>query len=699
MSSPAEVRDEEAPRQRLREDVIRDLALQYGVPVNPVSFADSGEEAARVAQQLGGPVALKIVASDVVHKSKAGGVVLNVPPSDVASVTEDLLSKHRARGSSPSGVTVEAMVDAGLEVVIGAMHDASFGPIVMFGRGGVDVETVGDFAFRLAPIDALQAAQLIEETRVGRVVRNRLGDSFELLVQALLAVGGPEGMLLSGGVDQIDLNPMVVTPGRVTAVDARAVEAATKPMVIPDITVVSERLSRALYPRSVAVVGASAEPSKMGYRAVRTLLDFGFEGEVYPVSRTSSTICGLDASPSISDLPASVDRAVIALPAPAVSEALIGLDERGVGAAHVYTAGTPPLPVDALAGGLRVLGPNCIGHYSPYVNMTMISADASSKEQGHIAFVSQSGTYAGDVVRRGKELGLRFSFVSSVGNCDDVRPSEFLAFCEADENTRVAAFYLEDDRDAGVFFRLAQQSSIPIVLFKGGQTSAGVAAAASHTGALAGDPRLLRDAAAQSGVLLVNSLDELLDVLLLLQFFPAVSGDGLGLVGSGGGVAVVGTDKASEWGLRLNRLGQSALEELSPFAAPGTSLANPVDIPIWSLFGPTGSYTGSVIQAVAGDMGIDSICAYLDLGTVFDLLPADEGAELVRRLTLDIVRQPIGKPLVVVLRTSFSRQQEDLVRELQGAAAVAGVPMLDSVDRAVTALGRVRWLTSRNAWT
>ncbi|TCP42620.1 succinyl-CoA ligase-like protein [Tamaricihabitans halophyticus] len=188
------------------------------------------------------------------------------------------------------------------------------------------------------------------------------------------------------------------------------------------------------------------------------------------------------------------------MPAKAVPDALRELAAKSTKTAHVYTADTTNLR-DAVAGtDLRVLGPNCIGHYTPHARMTMIGPTASSPEQGSIAFVSQSGTYAGDVVRRGNELGVRFSFVSSVGNCDDVAPSELLAFCEADPHTTLAAFYLEDDSDARRFFSLAAQVSIPIVLFKGSRSAAGGAAAASHTGALASDPQLLR---AVAGVALV----------------------------------------------------------------------------------------------------------------------------------------------------------------------------------------------------
>jgi acyl-CoA synthetase (NDP forming) len=683
-----------APGERLREDVIRELAIRYGIPANPVSFASTPAAAADAAQTVGRPVAVKLVADGVVHKSKAGGVLLGVAPEHVATAVEQLFAEQRERGVDVRGVTVEPMIEQGPEVVVGALHDPGFGPIVMVGSGGVDVETLGDIVFAQAPIGHDAAVRLIDRTKIGAVLRQRFASGHAQLADLLVRVAGPEGMLLSEAVDQIDLNPVVVGRDRIVAVDARAVvrgEAVRSHVDLPDPQTVHAQLRPAIYPRSLAVLGASADPSKMGHRAVRSAVEQGFEGALHPVSRSATEILGHPAVRSVSELPEGIDRAVVALPAAAVPDALRDLAARGTKTAHVYTADTSDL-AEAVAGtSLRVLGPNCIGHYTPYARLTMIGREASSDERGSIAVVSQSGTYAGDVVRRGNELGLRFSFVSSVGNCDDVSPSELLAFCEADPNTSLAAFYLEDDSDARRFFALAARITTPVVLFKGGRSAAGGAAAASHTGALASDSRLLRDAAAAAGVVLVESLDELLDTLLVAQYATDFTGDGLGLVGSGGGVAVVGSDTAFEHGLTLPHVSPTTAAALAPYDAPGTSLSNPVDIPIWSLFDDTGSFTGALVEAMAADPAIDCLCVYLDLGTVHDIKNGPDAADLVGTLTKDVLTADRGKvPLTLVLRSSFSADQEALVRNLRTEAAAHGVPVLESVDRAIAALGRVR---------
>ncbi|WP_406152126.1 acetate--CoA ligase family protein [Streptomyces sp. NBC_01012] len=688
--------------RRLREDVVRDLAIRYGIPANPVVFADTPVAAGEIAERLGKPLAIKLVADGVVHKSKAGGVLLDIAPDAAEAAVKQLFTVQRARGFTPRGVTVEPMVDAGPEVVVGALHDPGFGPVVMVGSGGVDVEALGDVAFAQAPLDRDGALRLIGRTRIGSVLRRRFPAGHEQLADLLVRVGGAHGLLLSEPVDQIDLNPVVVGPTSIVAVDARAVarpDGVDVRAPLPDPATLYRQLKPAVYPTSMAVVGASAHPEKMGHRAVRTAVDQGFTGALHPVSRSADTILGHAAVSSIAELPEGVDRAVVALPAAAVPQALTDLAGRGVKTAHVLTAGTTDLAQAVAGTELRVLGPNCIGHYTPYSRLTMIGRDASSTEKGTIAVVSQSGTYAGDVVRRGNELGLRFSFVSSVGNCHDVSPSELLAFCEADPDTTVAAFYLEDDSDARDFFALAATMSTPVILFKGGRSAVGGAAAASHTGALAGDPQLLRDAAADAGVVLVSSLDELMDTLLLAQFAPGFTGPGLGLLGTGGGVAVVGADTAHESGLVIPPFAGSTDRSLSRYDAPGSSLHNPIDIPTWSMVDDSGAgIMGRLVEAVAADPAVDCIVAYTDMGTVYDMKHGSDAAAMLTDMARDISvadRGPV--PVVLVLRSSYSAEQDTLVRALRAEAASAGVAVIETVDRAITALGHVRRLNARRS--
>lgn len=681
---------------RLRDDVVRNLADRYGITTNQARFAPDSVTAESIAIAIGRPVAVKLVADDVIHKSKAGGVLLDVAPEAVRETTDALIERHRERGSDVRGVTIEAMVDTGVEVVVGGMRTAGLGPVVMFGHGGVDIEYLNDVAFAIAPVDKDEARALIERTRIGRALAARLPERISDLTATILAVGGADGLLENEDVTDVDLNPIVVNSERAVAVDARAAELAEprriRTQLDPDR--IYDELQAAIYPESVAIVGASTDPSKMGYRIVRGLVEMGFDGQIFPVNRSNAEICGLQTVPSVDDLPNDIDSAIVAVPAATVPTVLDALAQRGVRTAHVYTSDIEPLDRGLRERGMRVLGPNCLGHYAPSIGMTMIAPYASSRRPGGIAVISQSGTYAGDAVRRGAQLGLTFSFVSSVGNCDDVTPAELLAFCEADPATQVIALYLEDERDAEEFFYILKRTRKPVVLLRGGRTATGSAAAASHTGALARDSRVLVDVAHQTGALLVENVDQLLDTLVMLQMTNGIDGDGLGLVGSGGGVAVVGADTAEAWSLDVPLLGSKAAERLAAFSAPGTSLVNPVDIPVWSMFSNDRSLIGEIITAVASDESVDALCAFIDMGTVFDIQARDAGNDLIRRLTDDLVHADrFGKPLTLVLRKSLDQHQNDLGDQLRAVAAARSVPMFDSVDRAVTAIGGCRFLT------
>lgn len=683
--------------ERVSPDEIRATVGALGVPTNPVMTARSAAEVEAIARQLDSPVAIKAISDQIVHKSKAGAIRLDVAPEEAAAEAQ-VLADHLMRHGDVviDGFTVERMVPAGTEVVVGGVWHPSFGPLAMFGSGGVDVEILGDTRFRTAPLTLPEAKEMILDSRVGRIIGQRMPHQVATLAEVICAIAGADGILTTGEVTEIDINPLVVTETDVIAVDARASRGSgSRPAISwPDPLETFEALKPAIYPRSIAVIGASADQSKLGYRAVQTLLDFGFAGPIYPVNPRGGAISGLNVVDRTSALPPEVDRAVVVLPAAAVEPTLDELDERGVRSAHVYTADVPQFTERRPDSAIRVLGPNCIGHYTPYERVTMIGERSSSPECGSIAFVSQSGTYAGDAVRRGCELGMRFSFVSSVGSCYDVSPTELLAFCEADERTSAVAFYLETDEGAAEFFRLASAITMPVILLKGGRSKSGISAAASHTGAMAADPSVLVDVAAASGVLLVDDFESAMDVLLALQVLPPIAGDGLALFGSGGGEAVVGADLADAAGLTIPRLGDEARNRLRQYEAPGTSCENPIDIPIWSLFGPTGTYTGSILNALVADDQLDAVCAYLDLGTVFDVLPEDKAKAMIVELVGDLIAEASGsKPTALVLRSDLAIGTYDLIHDLRRQAAAQRVPMFDSVRRAVDALGRVRQLT------
>ena len=274
---------------------------------------------------------------------------------------------------------------------------------------------------------------------------------------------------------------------------------------------------------------------------------------------------------------------------------------------------------------MRIVGPNTIGAYCGAAKITMSTPRHAPDAPGGITFISQSGTYAWDMIHRAKVLGLPLGKSLSCGNCADVTPTDYLLYAAEDPDTDIVAMYLETDLDAGRFFRLAREIGKPLVLFRGGRSAAGMRAATSHTGALAADGNLWLAAARQAGAAVVDSMDELLDVLLAHAAFGTVSGRRLALFGSGGGVSVVSADVADANGMTFAAFGDETRRRLGKFGVPGTSVDNPIDIPVWGLKSDGIFIFHEIVELLAADAAVESIIAYVEMNSIFEF--SDEVAE------------------------------------------------------------------------
>src|SRR5688572_10027634 len=279
-------------------------------------------------------------------------------------------------------------------------------------------------------------------------------------------------------------------------------------------------------PRTVAVIGASTKGTALPNVFIRRIREFGFEGVFYFKQKTAYEIDGLPAYKSLADTPEPVDYAYIAIGAAQIAPLLAQANGR-LRFAQVISSGFGEVEEgrelqDALVraareGGARLIGPNCLGLYTPRGKITF--TEIGPKELGPVGVVSQSGGLGTDIIRRGLSRGLKFSGLVTVGNCADVTPSDLLEFYLADEATRVVGMYIETARDGRRLFEILRnaRASKPVVVLKGGRTKQGIAAAASHTGSLAGDDRVWLALSRQTGCILVDTLDQFIDTLLVFQ--------------------------------------------------------------------------------------------------------------------------------------------------------------------------------------
>jgi acetyl coenzyme A synthetase (ADP forming)-like protein len=356
------------------------------------------------------------------------------------------------------------------------------------------------------------------------------------------------------------------------------------------MTPIRGSLAPFLDPASVAVIGASRDPFKVGGAVVANLRSAGFPGRIVPVNSRASTVQGLPSAPRLQDVEGAVDLAVIAVPAVDVLSALVQCVAKGVGGAVVISAGfretggegarrEAELRAWLRGQPIRVLGPNCLGWIRPARRLNVTFA-SGMPEPGRIAFLSHSGAVAVAILDWARDRRVGFSLFASLGNQADVNESDLLDAGAANPETRVIAGYIEGVADGPRFLDALRRAAAvkPVVLLKAGRSAEGARAVASHTGALAGSDRAFDAAARQAGALRVETVAELFDVARGLASQPLPRGRRLVVVTNGGGLGIVATDAARAAGFTMEPPAEPLRRRLAEGLPTMAGLANPVDL-------------------------------------------------------------------------------------------------------------------------
>ncbi|MBN1380178.1 MAG: CoA-binding protein [Deltaproteobacteria bacterium] len=355
-------------------------------------------------------------------------------------------------------------------------------------------------------------------------------------------------------------------------------------------------LKKLFYPRNIAVIGASQRgggfgPGGNGLGFIEGPFGLRFTGKIYPVNPKAESVLGYKAYPSILDVPEEIDLAIFAVHHKAAVPVMKECAEKGVKFAHLFTAGFSEtgLPENAeleqelirtaKAGGVRIIGPNCMGIYCPEGGIGW-NRDFP-KEAGEVGFVSQSGQLAGQFADMGGRAGLRYSKVISYGNASDLQCQDFLNYLGRDEGTKIIGGYLEGLKDGDAFYQTAKNITPhkPIVIWKGGQTEGGSRATQSHTASIAGSAEIWNAICAQAGIISVGSLEELVTTISAFQRLPLPNGTKTAILGGAGGGSVTMTDEAEQQGLQVPQLSDKTIKTLEEFIPPqGNIIGNPLDI-------------------------------------------------------------------------------------------------------------------------
>jgi acetyl coenzyme A synthetase (ADP forming)-like protein len=566
----------------------------YGIPVPKEGVAKSASEAAKIATDMGFPVVMKIVSPDILHKTEAGGVMVGVKTAaDVEKNYATILANAKKYKSDAKigGIQVQQMLLGGQEVIVGAVTDGSFGKLVAFGLGGVLVEVLKDITFRLAPatkqdalsmLDGIQAHEMLKGVR-GSDPADRDAIANIIVNVSKLITDFPE-------ITEMDLNPVFATKDAAIAADVRIVVdfSPPPPRPRPNHDDIVRQMNRIMKPKSVAVIGASAETGKIGNSVMKNLINGGYKGEIYPIHPKADEIMGKKVYKSVKDIPGEVDIAVFAIPAAFVAGALIECGEKKVVGAILIPSGYAETgnvkgqeEIQAIGQkyGIRLMGPNIYGFYYTPANLCATFCTAYDVK-GSAALSSQSGGIGMAIIGFSRSAKMGVSAIVGLGNKSDIDEDDLLTFFEQDDNTQIIAQHCEDLKDGRAFAEVARRVSKkkPIVVLKAGRTSAGAKAASSHTGALAGNDKIYEDVFNQSGVIRARSLRDMLEFARGIPVLPTPKGENVVIITGAGGSGVLLSDACIDNKLSLMTIPPDLDAAFRKFIPPFGAAGNPVDI-------------------------------------------------------------------------------------------------------------------------
>ncbi len=584
----------EEGRSSLTSAEAKQIAAAYEIATPAEGLATSVDNAVGMANEIGFPVVLKIASADILHKTDAGGVITGIEDVDaVRAAYTAILDNAKAYNSDASidGVQVQAQIQGGLEVIVGATTDPVFGKLVAFGLGGTLVEVLQDITFRLAPAESADAHAMLNDISGSKIldgVRGQAGVDRTALARTIEQVSHlvndfPE-------ISELDLNPVFASADGAVAADVRVLlnsdAVPERHQHTPDEILAA--MKHIMEPSAVAVIGASAEDGKIGNSVMRNLIDGGYEGDLYPVHPKADQILGHQCYPSIVDVPGNVDIAIFCIPAQFVAGVIAECGQKRVSGAILIPSGFAEIGEHELQeeivrvareSKVRLMGPNIYGFYYTHKNLCATFCTPYN-EKGSVALSSQSGGVGMAIIGFSRSAKMGVSAIVGLGNKSDIDEDDLLTYFEQDSNTSVIAMHVEDLKDGRAFASVAKRVSKtkPIVVLKAGRTSLGAKAANSHTGALAGDDRVYDAVLRQSGVIRAKTLNDMLEFARGLAVLPTPKGENVLILTGAGGSGVLLSDACVDNDLSLMAMPTDLDAAFREFIPPFGAAGNPVDI-------------------------------------------------------------------------------------------------------------------------
>jgi acyl-CoA synthetase (NDP forming) len=582
-------RAEDEKRSFLMEHECKELLVREGISTNSILVANSLDEATEFSQKIGYPVVLKVLSPEVVHKSDLGGVKLNLKNAAEVELAykeiSDTFSNYKL-----AGVAVQKMIPPGLEAIVGVSRDPAFGPVLMFGLGGIFVEVLKDVSFRVLPVTEADIDEMLKEIKGYNLLQGFRGTAVDLPALKELLLNVSALVMRHPEIKELELNPVFLYPKGNMTVDARIFlgQPETESLSVPGKGA-RGCLENLFYPSSVAVLGASDKPGKLGWNVFHNLLSHHFPGKLYPVNINANTIQGVTAFSKIDEIEEPVDAAIILVPAAHTLQAFEECCKKGIKMIVIESAGfaetgesgkSTEKELKRLAEkyDCRFIGPNCSGIINTHHNMVQSIGAVGELRKGNIGLIVQAGVYAAGMLWGMRHI-MDLAVVATIGNKADINETDILEYLGEDNNVEVVCMYLEDVKSGRRFIDAARKitSRKPIIVLKSGRTEAGKKAVSSHTASLAGNDTVYDAAFRQAGIIRARDNDHMFGLARAFSRQPLPLGDGVLVISYTGSLGVAAADALSLNGMKPAELNTEISRQLREIIPPYVGCNNPVD--------------------------------------------------------------------------------------------------------------------------
>ncbi|MFY9795784.1 MAG: acetate--CoA ligase family protein [Candidatus Nitrosopolaris sp.] len=610
----------------ITEESAKEILTAYGIKVPMYALVKTELEAAEKAKKIGFPLVAKVVSPQILHKTDVMGVKVGLGSEAKVRETFADMQERLSKRYEIKGILLEKMVPSGIELIVGLQNDPQFGPVIMFGMGGINTEIFKDISFRVLPITKEDAREMIEDLKGKQILKGFRGSEavdIDMLCTALVNIGNL-GTDMAAYYESIDFNPVIAYPHDYYVVDAKIIlkdkpyaEAISKSQ--PD----SSFMDIFFNASSIALIGASPERGKVGNSVLESLVKHEYKGKVFPVNAKGySEIMDIKAYKSLDDINEPVEVVVVTVDLKFVPDLLKICGKKNIHNMVIISGGGKELggeraaieqEIKEISSELkvRIIGPNCIGMFNGENRLDCAFQGHERMirpRNGHVAFLSQSGTVGIAFMETADAFGM--SKMISYGNRSDVDEADMIWYLSEDPQTKVIGLYVEGLGDGRKFMNTAKkvihETKKPIIVFKNGRTTRGAKQAMSHTGSLGGSYAVVKGALDQAGIISVNSYEELTGSLKALIWQPVPNGSRVAMVSNGAGPVIAAIDHFEELGLVVAEISEASKRAFKEHYPPTYVIGNPCDI--------TGSANADdyrfAIQTFIDDPNVDIIMSW-----------------------------------------------------------------------------------------